>query len=101
MYLFLFILNTILCGRQIYYKKQGKIKITKIKVLKFRMSDYTNMADQENERNGILEIEKIINDFIWGKDIIDIKVNAIDVNYHNNGRNNTIDLIYTILYRVD
>ena len=44
------------------------------------------------------EIEDIINDFIRGKDIISIKVNALEVQKHNRINGNMIDLVYTILY---
>jgi len=44
------------------------------------------------------DIENTINDFLKDKKLIDIKINNVDVNYHNNGRTNTINLIYTILF---
>ena len=44
------------------------------------------------------EIEEEISDFCRNKDIVDIKVNTVDVHHHNNGRGNTVELWYTILY---
>lgn len=43
-------------------------------------------------------IEDIINDFIYDKNVFDIKINNVDVKYHNNARGNTIHLLYTIIY---
>ena len=43
-------------------------------------------------------IETIINDFIKDKKVIDIKINNIDVHYHNNGYDNRIQLVYTVIY---
>lgn len=44
------------------------------------------------------DMERIINAFSEDKNVIDISVNTVDVNYHNNGRGNTIRLVYTIVY---
>ena len=43
-------------------------------------------------------IEDTINDFIKNKKNVQITVTPVDVHYHNNGRGNTIDLIYTIMF---
>jgi len=83
----------------------------KVKVFRFRVSnaasspcpdDYREnwfkerLAELKSEK----DIECIINKFLYkkGKKVLDIKVNMIDVEYHNNARGNTIDLVYTILY---
>jgi len=44
-------------------------------------------------------IEEIVNEFSLDKEIIDIRINNVDVNYHNNGYSNTIELWYTIMYK--
>lgn len=81
-----------------------------VKIMRFRVSnaasspcsdDYgTGWYKRElNELDGISEIEEIINDFIYRKKVISIQVSTVDVKYHNNARGNTVDLIYTILYK--
>lgn len=45
------------------------------------------------------EIEYEINRFCEDKDVVDIKVNTVDAQYHNNARGNTIELWYTIMYK--
>ena len=44
-------------------------------------------------------IEEEINEFCEDKNVVDIKVNTIDYDYHNNGGCNGIMLVYTVLYR--
>lgn len=83
----------------------------KVKIFRFRVSnaassprpdDYREswfkkrLAELESEK----DIECIINEFLYKevKKVLDIKVNTVDVGYHNNARGNTIDLVYTILY---
>jgi len=46
-------------------------------------------------------IDEIINTWIEENHpvIEDIKIVPVDVNFHNNGRGNTIHLFYTIIYR--
>lgn len=46
------------------------------------------------------QMESIINGFAKNYNVIDIVVSTIDAKYHNNGRGNTIFLIYTIVYEV-
>ena len=83
----------------------------KIRVFRFRVSNPASyiLRDDEktewfNERKCELycpeEIEEIVNDFINSKGVkvIDIKVNTVEVHYHNNARGNTVDLVYTIMY---
>ena len=81
----------------------------KIKVFKFEVSNAANcpLRGDENERWFDIKqsklvtpekIEKIINDFCSDKSIVNININNVDVQYHNNGRGNTIELWYTIMY---
>ena len=82
----------------------------KVKVFRFRVSNAASspLKDDEYEKWFIQSkkelvsenyIEKTINKFIEDKDVVDIKINNVDVNYHNNARGNTIDLVYTIMYK--
>lgn len=81
----------------------------KVKVFKFKVSNAAsnllkNDAQEQWARNAMNEletpedIEYTVNHFCDNKNIIDIKVNKVEVNYHNNARGNTIELWYTILY---
>lgn len=81
----------------------------KIKVFKFEVCNWAvDLTDeQKNARSREAlqrisneeDIENTINNFIENKDVLQIITNNIDVNYHNNGRYNTIQLVYTILYK--
>lgn len=44
-------------------------------------------------------INKYINTTIPDREVVDIKITPVDIHYHNNGRGNTIELVYTILYK--
>ena len=44
-------------------------------------------------------IENEINEFCEDKNVIDIKVNTVDHDYHNNGGSNGVTLVYTIMYK--
>ena len=83
--------------------------MSKVKVFRFEVSNSTSAALSDdlnsacyknNQKKLVSEemIESIINEFIKDKNIESINTNNIDINYHNNGRGNTIHLIYTILY---
>jgi hypothetical protein len=82
----------------------------KVKVFRFRVSNWTTLSfDEDKKKLAHTEAQKelvsedqiveIINNFIADKQVKDIIITTIDVHYHNNGRSNTIDLMYTILYR--
>ena len=82
-----------------------------VKIFRFRVSNAASAAFEKDKtekwyQNKLLEIdspeyiENTINDFIKNKENVTIYITSVDVNYHNNGRGNTIDLIYTILYSV-
>lgn len=82
----------------------------KVKVFEFEVCNAASKLCSEDEGTKWAENEKrklftpamvsdVINDFINDKDVFDIKVNNVDVYYHNNCRGNTIHLFYTILYR--
>ena len=82
----------------------------KVKVFKFRVSNAASAMHDDDKSSAYFikiqkelvsekDIEETINNFIAGKDIVDIKINNIDVQYHNNARGNTVDLIYTIMYK--
>ena len=82
----------------------------KVKVFKFLVSNPASSMLAGDEKNASFrecmsqlkkpeDIENVINAFCCDKDVIGINVNEIDVKYHNNGRGNTIELWYTIIYR--
>ena len=82
----------------------------KVKVFKFRVSNAASAPckgdrfdDWFLEKQGELvsekDIEETVNNFIACKDIVDIKINSIDVQYNNNDRGNTVDIMYTIMYK--
>lgn len=80
-----------------------------IKVFRFRVSNATSVGfsddvekpwykTQVRELVSVDTITKRINTFIADKKNVQITVTPVDVLYHNNGRSNTIDLVYTVLY---
>ena len=82
----------------------------KIKVFKFEVSNASSSAlkddlgsswfrNKQAQLKSPSEIENIINDFCRDKYVVDVKVNNVDVSYHNNARGNTIELWYTIIYK--
>lgn len=81
----------------------------KVKVFRFEVSNSSSAAFSDELSSAWYKsmqkllaseemIESTINDFIKNKNIESISVNTIDVNYHNNGRGNTVHLLYTIIY---
>jgi hypothetical protein len=79
----------------------------KIKVFKFKVSNYGYMESAEyksklgkeyRDINDELVIEGTVNNFIKDKKVIDIKTNNVEVSYHNNGHANLVELYYTIIY---
>lgn len=83
----------------------------KVKVFRFRVSNAASSPCSEDykkdwfkerlaELKSEKDIERIINEFLYkeAKKVLEIKVNTVDVEYHNNARGNTVDLVYTILY---
>ena len=84
----------------------------KVKIFRFRVSNWTSIALERDKtdcqykeaKKEVMteeQIETIVNDFIREKNIVSIDVSTVDVEYHNNGRGNTVDLIYTIVYKED
>lgn len=57
------------------------------------------MAEIVTEAEITKKINHYINTSIADREVVDIKITPVDVNYHNNGRGNTVDLIYTIMYK--
>lgn len=83
----------------------------KIKTFKFWMSNSAILRNLYNDRDQYTakadifvpvytcdEIDKKINSFIKGKDVVNIIINDFTVDRHNNGRSDTIQRTYTILY---
>ena len=82
----------------------------KVKVFKFRVSNAASAPFKDDKGKEWYkkcidalkspeDIEKELSEFMKGKEIISVLTNTIDVEYHNNGRGNTVDLIYTIMYK--
>lgn len=81
----------------------------KVKAFKFRLSNSASHASADDVQSTWYkqnisvvqtteDIENTINEFIEDKTVVQMIVTHVDVNYHNNARGNTIDLIYTIMY---
>lgn len=81
----------------------------KVKVFRFTVSnaasapmtgDETKDWYQKRKKELVTEksIEKALNKFMETVKVVEVKVNTVDVDYHNNGRGNTVDMVYTILY---
>ena len=81
----------------------------KIKVFKFLVSNYGYLASEQfNKNTGYKvmdvcsqeDIEYTINDFLdCNGELIDLKINTNEINKHNNGGSNKVELIYTIIYK--
>lgn len=82
----------------------------KIKVFKFEVCNYSSHPCSGDEKtswyheglNSLADPDDIaytLNRFCADKEIIDIKINAVDVHYHNNARDNTVELWYTVMYK--
>lgn len=80
-----------------------------VKIFRFEVSNSSSNPLSGDEKKSGFEkaqkrlvtmehIEKTINSFVKDKSVHDIKINNIDEKYHNNGRANTIFLVYTIIY---
>ena len=81
----------------------------KVKAFSFRLSNPASHAFDDDFKSAWYknqislvqtteDIENTINEFIEDKTVVQMIVTHVDVNYHNNARGNTIDLIYTIMY---
>ena len=86
--------------------------MNKIKVYEFEVSNASSSPCSEDYKeiwfgkeldklSSTYEIEHTINDFLETNNyiLVDLKVNNVDINYHNNARGNTIKLVYTIIYK--
>lgn len=82
-----------------------------VKIFKFEVSNASSSPLSDDERKDWFKkaqkklvtaeyIEETINSFIKDKSVQDIKVNNVDEKYHNNGRGNTVFLVYTIIYNL-
>ena len=85
------------------------IKNVKTKIFRFEVANAASRPFEKDKKelwyqNNIKkikteqQIETEINVFLKDKTFVDMKVSTVDIQYHNNGRANTIHLIYTILY---
>lgn len=69
----------------------------KVKIFRFAASPFASEIG-DPKVDDLSDEEDIINNFIKDKEVIDIRVNTIDVQYRSNTKCNTIHLVYTILY---
>lgn len=80
-----------------------------IKVFEFEVCNASSVALNEDKGTqgyrrlqGLLkspsDIEDDINEFLLGKRLISLHTNTVDMRYHNNGRSNTVKLVYTLVY---
>lgn len=65
--------------------------MTQIKIFEFEIRRNTNTSC----------IEEVINNFldVAVREVVDIKINVVEVHTHNNGGDNTNKIIYTIIYK--
>lgn len=71
----------------------------KIAVFKFDASICKCERDGGGECIDTYYIENRINHFCENKEVVDIKVNTVEYDYHNNGGCNGVTLVYTIIYK--
>ena len=67
----------------------------KIKIIKFKVSEFNTKGECIDE----YYMERVINDFCEGKDIVDIKTNTNKTRRHNNEYYDEVFMVYTILYK--
>lgn len=86
------------------------IKDGKVKIFEFELSNYAldasnsdmklaSFRDAETRLVSTDAMEDMINYFLRDKVLVDINVVPATVRTHNNGRNNTVKLIYTVVYK--
>ena len=84
----------------------------KIKIFEFLVSNATSSPCIGDEKErwyqekihyvcSPIYIERTLNDFLEANKyiLVDLKVNNVDVHYHNNARGNDIKLVYTMIYK--
>lgn len=71
----------------------------KIAVFKYEASTALWKKDGGGECIDAGRIEREINNFCKDKEVVDIKVNTVEYDYHNNGGCNGITLVYTVMYK--
>lgn len=75
----------------------------RVKVFKFEVSNNIGQNPLVNNKSTNLvtpkAIEDTVNDFIKDKILSDIKINTITTLCYNNGQHNTVEMVYTILYK--
>ena len=65
--------------------------MTQIKIFEYEIKRNTNFAKIEEEINNFLDFA--------APEVIDIKIDVVQVHTHNNGGDNTNKIIYTIIYK--
>lgn len=67
-----------------------------------KQADYNKKHKSLTDPNHIFspaEMDKVVNDFITDKDVIDIKVSNYIYDRHNNGYCDSVVEVYTVLYK--
>lgn len=65
--------------------------MTQIRIFEFEINRNTNTSYIEKQINYFLDIAV--------REVVDIKINVVEVHTHNNGGDNTNKIIYTIIYK--
>lgn len=65
--------------------------MTQIRIFEFEINRNTNTSYIEKQINYFLDVAV--------REVVDIKVNVVQVHTHNNGGDNTNKIIYTIIYK--
>lgn len=65
--------------------------MTQIRIFEFEINRNTNTSHIEKQINYFLGVAV--------REVVDIKINVVEVHTHNNGGDNTNKIIYTIIYK--
>lgn len=69
----------------------------------YKESEYklNRMLNYKKQIKSASDIETTINDYLENNsvELVDMKVNVVDIEYHNNGRSNTIKMVYTLIVK--
>ena len=65
--------------------------MTQVRIFEFEINRNTNISYIEKQVNYFLDVAV--------REVVDIKVNVVEVHTHNNGGDNTNKIIYTIIYK--
>ena len=83
--------------------------MTKAKIFRFIVSNWSSHAFEDDKKKSSYraaqdeldtpeDIEATINHFAACHLVKDVKISSVESHHHNNGRGNTVELYYTVLY---